>query len=253
MVSVAIHAALFVLLLSFASGSAPAHVQPVTEIGIEAFLVSGMPAAAGKSAVLPGSKPREPGEVAPALTAPAPAREVQEPIAPTEKEGIKPLAEIRPSAEGSGMRQDAGTLPAPMVLISGSGGPPGDDGDPALRREGTGTPHEGGGIGSAAVADAIARYMDRTLPAYPPLARLRRHQGEALLSVEVLADGRVGRVAISRSTGHEILDRTALAAVRSWRFIPGRRGGHAVATSVDVPFRFVLTGNSALVRADDQW
>ncbi|MCX5823464.1 MAG: energy transducer TonB [Deltaproteobacteria bacterium] len=50
---------------------------------------------------------------------------------------------------------------------------------------------------------------------------------------------------MSRSAGHEILDRAALEAVSTWRFEPGRREGRAVTMSVEVPVRFVLNGNSA--------
>jgi periplasmic protein TonB len=81
---------------------------------------------------------------------------------------------------------------------------------------------------------------------------LRGYQGVAVLSVEVLADGRVGQVGIRHSTGHEILDRTALETVRTWRFEPGRREGRPVAMSVAVPVRFVLKGNSTLVKMDDR-
>ncbi|MBU4582253.1 MAG: hypothetical protein KKH02_07585, partial [Proteobacteria bacterium] len=57
-VSAAIHAALLPMLLSFASGSAPRHVQPIREICIKAFLVPGHLAASGKIVALPGRKRR---------------------------------------------------------------------------------------------------------------------------------------------------------------------------------------------------
>lgn len=111
---------------------------------------------------------------------------------------------------------------------------------------------EAGGVSPPKDADAVPRYGDNVLPAYPPLARLRGYQGVAVLFVEVLADGRVGEVAIKRSAGHEILDRTALEAVRSWRFDPGRRNGRPVAMLVDVPVRFTLKGPSTLVKLDER-
>lgn len=87
---------------------------------------------------------------------------------------------------------------------------------------------------------AVPRYGDNARPVYPPLARLRGYQGVVILYVEVLADGRVGQAEIKRSAGHDILDRAALEAVRSWKFEPGRRAGRAVTMSVEVPVRFVL-------------
>jgi TonB family protein len=267
-VSAAIHVVLFSLLLSFVSGFGSGRVQAVTEIGIKVSLVSGVPAKAGKTAVLPGLKPRETDGAA--QVAAVPAREAPEQVAPVEEDGIKQLAEIGPSNESSEMGHDAGAFSTPVVPISGGGDPSGsigsgvpaagrgsgelsqgnDAGDSATQREGiTG---EGGGAWSPRDTDPIPQYEDNVIPVYPPLALLRGYQGEAVLSVEVLADGRVGRVGISRSTGHEILDRTALKTVRTWRFDPGRRGGRPVTMSVDVPFRFVLMENSALVKADDQ-
>jgi TonB family protein len=287
-VSTAIHAALLPLLLSFASGSALRHVQPIGEICINAFLVPGTLPATGKTAALPGRKLRQAVRIAP--MAAAPLREIPEKVAPAEKEDMDLPADIRPSAEWSERGNDTGASPAlvsppanapsplpvsppgPAVLIQGgkdSSGSIGSGisavrrgsgefsrennaGGPTPRQQGSGTPQEGNGAWPPKDADAVPRYGDNALPVYPPLARLRGYQGVALLFVEVLADGRVGQVGIRRSTGHEILDRTALEAVRSWKFEPGRREGRPVTMSVAVPVRFVLKENSILVKTDDR-
>lgn len=249
-VSAAMHATLLPVLLSFASGSAPRHVQPIREICINAFLVPGTLAAAGKTMALPGYKRREADRGAP--VAAASPRGVPEQVTPAEKEGKKLFADIRPPAEWLGMGHDAGALPspaspAPVVLFPGGGDLSGSNGAgaPASRREGTReTRPEGGGVWSPKDAEAVPRYGDNARPAYPPLARLRGYQGVVVLFVEVLVDGRVGQVGIRRSAGHEILDRAALEAVRAWRFEPGRKEGRAVTMSVEVPVRFVLNGNS---------
>jgi TonB family protein len=219
----------------------------------------------------------------------APLREIPEKVAPAEKEDRNLLADIRPSAEWSERGHDTGASPAPVsppatVSFPAPASPPGpavlvqkgkdssgsigsgisavrrgggeflrgnDTDGPASWREETGIPQEESGVWPPKDADAVPRYGDNTLPTYPPLARLRGYQGLAVLFVEVLADGRVGQMGIKRSTGHEILDRTALEAVRSWKFEPGRREGRPVTMSVAVPVRFVLKGNSILVKADD--
>jgi TonB family protein len=241
-VSAAMHAALLPVLLSFASGSAPRHVQPIREICIKAYLVSGTLTAAGETIALPGRKRREADRGAP--VAAASPREVPEQVTPAEKEGKKLFADIRPPAEWLGMGHDAGALPAlaspaSPVLVPGGGDLSGsngagisaarrgggefsggkDTGAPAFLWEGTGeTRSEGGGVWPPKDADAVPRYGDNARPAYPPLARLRGYQGVVVLLVEVLVDGRVGQVGIRRSAGHEILDRAALEAVRAWRF-----------------------------------
>jgi TonB family protein len=261
-VSAAIHAALLPVLLSFASGSAPRQVQPIRESCINAFLVPGTLAATGKSA-LPGRKRREADRAAPVMT--ALPREVPEHITLAEKEDRKLLADFRPPAEGLGKEHNVGGLPASPALVLGGGGLSGSNGTgisavgqakgecseghgtggPASRREGAGeTRQEGGGAWPLKDADAVPRYGDNTRPAYPPLARLRGYQGVVVLFVEVLADGHVGQASIRRSAGHEILDRAAMEAVRTWKFEPGRREGRAVTMSVEVPVRFVLNGSS---------
>ena len=257
--SAAIHVALFSLLWFFAPGYATGRVQPDTETGIEAFLVSGIPAAAGRTAVLSGSKQEKTNRTAATFV---PAKVISEMVVQAEKENVKPLPEIQASNESSKMGHNADAFSTPVIIIPGSGSSGNIGPDVSVAYRGNGESSRGDntrdlalrreGMGISDNADAVPRYEDNTLPAYPPLARLRGYQGETVLSVEVLADGRVGQIGISRSTGHEILDRTALEAVRSWRFCPGRSEGRPVTMSVAVPFRFVLTGNSVLVKADKQ-
>jgi protein TonB len=50
----------------------------------------------------------------------------------------------------------------------------------------------------------------------------------------------VEQLLIQATSGHEILDRAALAAVKDWLFEPGQRGGRRVAMKVLVPVRFSL-------------
>jgi periplasmic protein TonB len=54
-------------------------------------------------------------------------------------------------------------------------------------------------------------------------------QGEVRLDVHVGADGRVLDVRLSRSSGSPVLDRSAMDAVRSWRFEPATEDGKSVA------------------------
>jgi len=213
------------------------------------------------------------GEDRTAPVAAVPPREVPEQVEPAVKEGKQLSLEIRPLAGWRGMGQDTSGLSAPAAFFPRGGDGSGSDGSgitaarqgsqafsegsgasaPAFRREGTGeTPQEGGGARLPQDAGAVPRYGDNARPAYPPLARLRGYQGVVVLSVEVLVDGHVGRMKIKRSTGHEILDRAALEAVRTWRFEPGRREGRAVTMSVEVPVHFVLNEDSNLVKTDDR-
>ena len=87
---------------------------------------------------------------------------------------------------------------------------------------------------------AAPRYSENSLPAYPMLARRRGYAGVVMLSVEVLADGRVGHLGIKKTSGYDLLDISALEAVRAWKFSPAKKMGTPVPMWVDVPVRFEL-------------
>jgi protein TonB len=78
-------------------------------------------------------------------------------------------------------------------------------------------------------------------PSYPSTARRLGIQGTTMLRVHVLADGRVGEIAVEESAGHPDLDQAAADAVRRWRFEPARSGEQAVAMWVRLPVEFHLT------------
>lgn len=90
------------------------------------------------------------------------------------------------------------------------------------------------------VTEAVPLYRNNPPPVYPRAARRRGMEGEVLLDVLVNAEGRVEELELSRTSGHRVLDRAALAAVRRWSFTPGRRGDEAISMWVTVPVRFVI-------------
>ncbi len=60
------------------------------------------------------------------------------------------------------------------------------------------------------------------------------------LRLLVREDGSVGRVEIAVSSGHPELDGAAAAAARSWRFLPARRDGSPIASTVLIWVSFVV-------------
>lgn len=64
--------------------------------------------------------------------------------------------------------------------------------------------------------------IKRVEPIYPPLARARRIEGVVVLDAVILKDGTVDNVQVLESASG-ILDRSAVDALRQWRFTPGRR------------------------------
>jgi protein TonB len=78
-------------------------------------------------------------------------------------------------------------------------------------------------------------------PAYPRLARRRGYEGLVVLLIRVSTGGMCLSVEVLESSGHTVLDRAAVAAVKKWRFKPASTGAAAVEAEVEVPIRFRLT------------
>lgn len=84
------------------------------------------------------------------------------------------------------------------------------------------------------------RFEHNPPPRYPDLAWQRRWEGVTLLRVFVDAAGRVSKVEVARTSGHELLDAAAVRAVKTWRGQPARRGGEPVETVELLPIDFRL-------------
>ncbi len=83
-----------------------------------------------------------------------------------------------------------------------------------------------------------AAYLNNPRPAYPLAARRRGDQGTVLIRVLVTAEGLAASVGLEKSSGHSALDEAALAAVKTWRFIPARQGAQAIESPYVVPIVF---------------
>jgi protein TonB len=89
-------------------------------------------------------------------------------------------------------------------------------------------------------ADYKASYLKNPKPPYPPLAVKMRLEGKVSVLVEVLPSGRAGKVAIESSSGHDLLDKSALQTIKEWQFTPARKDGVIVAQVVRIPINFNL-------------
>ena len=76
-------------------------------------------------------------------------------------------------------------------------------------------------------------------PPYPDLALRRGIEGDVILSVQVLPDGRVGDIFVVKSSGFPFLDEAALTAVKSYTFFPAtdETGPVAATFTFTMPFR----------------
>jgi protein TonB len=81
-----------------------------------------------------------------------------------------------------------------------------------------------------------------TQPAYPDTARRLNEQGTVHLNIAVGADGRVGLVLVTQSSGSDRLDQAAVDWVaRHWRYEPATTAGKPVSTVVKAAIVFNLT------------
>jgi protein TonB len=83
--------------------------------------------------------------------------------------------------------------------------------------------------------------LHKVEPTYPETARRQSIEGKVVIRIEVSTNGSVSNATIEQSSGQQILDNSALAAVRRWRFVPARDANNAPMLSVTtVPIIFRL-------------
>lgn len=80
-------------------------------------------------------------------------------------------------------------------------------------------------------------------PAYPYASRIRSEQGRVTLLVEVDAQGDVADVRVLSSSGFPALDRSAVEAVRQWRFEAALREGVPIFSTTSIGIAFQLEGD----------
>ena len=89
-------------------------------------------------------------------------------------------------------------------------------------------------------ARADADYLNNPPPKYPAIAQSRGWEGQVMLNIHVLANGRADIVNIELSSGRKTLDDAAIKAVTEWRFVPAKRGQTPIDGWVQVPIDFKL-------------
>lgn len=82
--------------------------------------------------------------------------------------------------------------------------------------------------------------LNNPKPPYPFASRRNGMEGSVVLRAHVLEDGHCAEVKLLKSSGHDLLDSSALETVKRWRFVPASRGGTAVASWVEIPIVFRL-------------
>lgn len=152
---------------------------------------------------------------------PTPTQTPPKPIAPT-----KPPP-VRSDEPGLKQQRESPSLPpaTPMPVTSGPNGPSGVAGADAA---------------PTLDADYKAAYLNNPKPPYPPMAFQMRIEGTVMLKAHVQPDGSCGEVLLARSSGNELLDRSAMNTVAQWKFVPAKAQGKDIAQWVSIPITFSI-------------
>ena len=153
------------------------------------------------------------------------------PTPPEPKPIIKPV--VKP------VQQPVIKKPAPIVQKSPDYAPPSDT-PPPPPPAAAASASEASSAPTFVEANFKANYLVNPKPEYPAIAKSRGWQGKVMLRVNVSAEGTALHVSVETSSGHEMLDESAIEAVTKWKFIPAKRGDTAVVSTVIVPIIFTL-------------
>lgn len=177
-----------------------------------------------------------PGEILSEFISPPapPAPQPQTPAAQPVKQEVKPVVKPTPkpplpapTPEPAPMVAPAAPAPAqPAIEASTVAATPAAPQAPAPAR--------------IELPSSDAAYLNNPKPSYPALSRRLGEQGKVVVRVLIGVDGTAQQAEIRTSSGYERLDQAALATVRSWRYVPGKRNGTAEAMWFNVPINFVL-------------
>jgi len=180
------------------------------------------------------SPPIEPDVLEPVPPAPEPMARVPEPEPPQPMRPTpapEPVVEMPPVPPVSAAPVQVASPPAPAPVIQAAPAPQPPPAPAPVAVEAPATQPLFG-----------ADYLRNPKPRYPLLSRRMGEEGLVTLRVLVTAAGEPRQVELKQSCGFPRLDQAAQEVVKSWRFVPAKRGESPVDAWVVVPIRFTLKG-----------
>jgi len=222
-------------------GVQPTQVVKRPDISIEFYVPPAIQAVAAPEAAEAPDAPAPEGLAAPNVrpVQPPKPREAPRPRPPAPQAEAAPAAAPKP---GEAATLSAATIQPNMGTDARGNEQPADTAAAAAVEPAQTEPAPQAAIQTATTLDADykAAYLNNPKPPYPASAVRRGAEGRVVLLAEVLADGRAGRVNLEQSSGHAILDASAMNTVRTWRFTPARKDGVIVTQTVRIPIEFNL-------------
>nr|WP_206779912.1 energy transducer TonB [Vibrio owensii] len=114
--------------------------------------------------------------------------------------------------------------------------------EPVPQQKAAPTEQSKGATSQPVMIDQPAFVSQPVQPRYPRSARKRGIEGVALYEVWLDKNGNQVKQVLIESSGAEMLDVSALRAIKQWQFSPHISGGQKVAHRVQIPVRFKLDG-----------
>jgi TonB family protein len=142
------------------------------------------------------------------------------------------------SATSSGSPQEGSKPASAPESVHPTGQAPAGSDMPAA------SPDRGTGPDRVSLPAEIAQRLlvTKIVPAYPPLARQARVQGEVVLDVGISKEGTIETIEVPRTqAGHPMLIPAAIDAVKHWRYKPYLLNGEPVPVHTQVTVNFSLT------------
>lgn len=220
----------------------------VISVLLNSIVLTGIGYLAGK-AVLPAPMPETLIELElasddqaglPMATSPA--------VVPASQEIMPQLPQTKPATESTAQEAVVAVSALAVVAVDSRTGTP--TGATATGAIGAGEPGAGaadGNLGSGESTNTVREIippgiLSRREPNYPEKARQAGVEGTVVLNIEILENGHAGQVSIYQSSGSELLDDAAAAAVQRWRFVPAKVRGtnQSIACQTTLPVAFRL-------------
>lgn len=162
------------------------------------------------------------------------------PLAPQRVASREPPWQAAP-APGPQVEAAPEAAPSSPLALAGQGAPAAPA-PPGTRVTATATVAAPAAPAAEPQVGARPDYAYNPPPDYPLALREQGIGGVVWLRVWVDGDGRPGEIRLARGSGYRLLDDAAMRVVRHWRFVPARSGDQTLASWVEFPIRFALSG-----------
>ncbi len=170
---------------------------------------------------------------------PPPVKPRQVPVRPQ----VNPRTSKKPVAQKAQVITSAAAAPGDALTA------PSEEKTPAAENTPSNSGAQAGGVDSGSGGGSLEtwfgslngpRFLRKTMPVYPPLAKRLQKEGNVLLRLTIDERGLPVNVEIVKSAGFGF-DEEAVKAVKNSTFVPAKKEGKPITCKVLPPIRFILT------------